>query len=128
MGYEDVLAMAFSPDGKTVAFAGSGTTVRLWDPATGKERLPREAHDWQVSAVAYSPDGRTVAGALFGGDSPVRLWSAETRPAARLVRQVETGRLPPRLLAGRPGGRGTRLRHKKAARVPGAGLGRGLRP
>jgi RNA polymerase sigma factor (sigma-70 family) len=77
-GYRDVLAMAFSPDGKTVAFVGSGTAVRLWDPATGKERLPREAHDWNLMAVAYSPDGHTVATGASGGDSPLRLWSAKT--------------------------------------------------
>jgi RNA polymerase sigma factor (sigma-70 family) len=78
MGQIDVQSLAFSPDGKTVAFAGFGTAVRLWDVRAGRELLPREGHDREVSAIAYSPDGRVVATGAFGGQTPVRLWAADT--------------------------------------------------
>ena len=43
-----VMAVAFSPDGTTVATAGSDGTVRLWDPATGTEQRHLTGHTGMV--------------------------------------------------------------------------------
>jgi WD40 repeat protein len=71
-----VNAVAFSPDGKTVASGSWDKTIRLWDAATGEERQKLEGHDSSVNAVAFSPDGKTVASE--SDDKTVRLWDAAT--------------------------------------------------
>ncbi len=71
-----VRALAFSPDGKTLASGGAGTTVRLWDAATGKSTGNLEGHTDKICAVAFSPDGKTLASG--SDDKTVRLWDLGT--------------------------------------------------
>ncbi|MCP4550221.1 MAG: WD40 repeat domain-containing protein, partial [bacterium] len=68
-----VEAVAFSPDGKTLAAGSYDYTVRLWDVATAAELSRFEGHSAVVRAVAFSPDGKTLASGSH--DGTVRLWS-----------------------------------------------------
>ena len=80
-----VCAVAFSPDGKTLASAGYDHTVRLWGVFTGQEIRQFAGHQDAVCAIAFSPDGKTLASASldnvgFGyGKSPMARNSASTR-------------------------------------------------
>jgi WD40 repeat protein/tRNA A-37 threonylcarbamoyl transferase component Bud32 len=82
LGAVESKAIAYSPDGQTVA-VGSYRRVRLLDAATGRElaALPVPA-PW-VRAVAFSPDGQTLAtgeGTYPHSDpSVVRLWDVSSR-------------------------------------------------
>ncbi|MER7705362.1 trypsin-like peptidase domain-containing protein [Kitasatospora sp. NPDC097605] len=74
---EAVDAVAFSPDGKTLATSGDDQTVHLWEVATGRTTATLTGHGDTVWAVAFSPDGKTLATASFDGTA--RLWDIGTR-------------------------------------------------
>ena len=81
--FAGVAAVAFSPDGKTLA-GGGNATVRLWNAATRKPSGRLTGHRGEIAAVAFSPDNETLASA--SDDNTVRLWNAATRkPLGRLT-------------------------------------------
>src|SRR5262249_54996206 len=80
--------VAFSPDGKTLAFGGLDKVVRLIDLATGK---PRQELTWNqqppVGGVydrAFSPNGKILACGTRDGGSIV-LWDAQTGTELRAL-------------------------------------------
>src|SRR5262249_57793257 len=79
----EVVALAFTPDGRTLASGGDGATLRLWEVASGRERRPLTGHSGGVRGVAFSPDGKNLAAA--GGDGTARLWdvNAPASPGRR---------------------------------------------
>ena len=67
-----VHALAFSPDGRTLATAGIDSCIKVWDVITGKELITFPSGDTLVKAIAFSPDGAWLA---FGaGETMVRIW------------------------------------------------------
>ncbi|GAA3798263.1 hypothetical protein GCM10022403_035130 [Streptomyces coacervatus] len=73
-------AMAFSPDGRTLATEedGSGTRVWLWDisDASHPKRLPHDlaaSDDYTDYHLAFSPTGHTLA-VTASGDTGERAW------------------------------------------------------
>ena len=73
----EATALAFSPDGKSVATGGFRGFVKIWDPVTGVETINFQAHKWMVGSIAFSPDGRLVATAT-PNDDEVKLWDTRT--------------------------------------------------
>jgi len=74
-----VRAVAIAPRSDWLATASSDRTVRLWNAATGAERMTLTGHADRVNAVAISPDGGWLASA--GADRTIRLWDAVTGAA-----------------------------------------------
>ena len=71
-----ILDVAISPDGQSIASAGFDKTVKLWELATGHDRHTLRGHTDVVYRVAYSPDGQWLA--LGGSDKTVNLWHVAT--------------------------------------------------
>jgi WD40 repeat protein len=77
-GLAPVEALAFSPDGATVAAGSSDGTVQLWDAATQHEvGTTMAAGPAAVRALAFSPGGKLLAAG--GEDGDVRLWDTATQ-------------------------------------------------
>lgn len=94
-----VEAVAFSPDGRTVASGGGDGVVRLW--RAGNQRTagrPLIGHHQSITSIVFSQDGRTLASSGF--DGTVRLWDVARRTqigapfnaTAGAVRSVAFGR------------------------------------
>lgn len=62
---EAVRDIDLSPDGKRLAWAADDSTVRIWEPSTGKEVTSWPAHS-PSTLLAFAPDGRTVAEFAWG--------------------------------------------------------------
>jgi WD40 repeat protein/predicted Ser/Thr protein kinase len=70
-------AVAYSPDGHTIATGGGDGAVRFWDAASGAPAGSISASAGWVNTVAFSPDGRTLSAAA--SDGTVRLIDVRTR-------------------------------------------------
>jgi WD40 repeat protein len=87
-----VTAMAFSPDGATLATGSLDQTkpwdvntaqVRIWDVNTAKVRITLPGRKRIVLGLAYSPNGEILASA--GEDGFVLIWDANTGERRRIL-------------------------------------------
>ncbi|HZM81697.1 MAG TPA: TIR domain-containing protein [Candidatus Limnocylindrales bacterium] len=80
---DSVGAVAFSPDGRTLATGSDDGTVILWNmngqAADRRLGQPLTGHTDSVSSVAFSPDGRTLA--TGSHDRTAMLWDVSDRTA-----------------------------------------------
>ena len=95
IGHDDwVMAIAFSPDGKTLASVSYDNILRLWtiDPMTAKGTPKQKliGYNGHVHAIAFSPpDGIILAST--SRDKVVRLWTVDPIAATLVLKEELTG-------------------------------------
>src|SRR5262245_14407853 len=67
-----VIALAYSPDSKTLASGSVDNSIKLWDVKTSEAQATLKGYTDPVYSVAYSPDGKTLASG--SGDDTIKLW------------------------------------------------------
>lgn len=70
-----IASLAFSPDGKTLACAGSNGAIALLDMSTLQIKKSFSGHGVWVNSVAFSPDGRTLASG--SEDGTILIWELD---------------------------------------------------
>lgn len=73
---ETIHALAFSPDNRILAAAGSDKRIFIWDINSGSLNRILEEHSQSVSSLAFSPNNRFLASA--GIDEQLVVWNTFT--------------------------------------------------
>lgn len=81
-----IFALAWSPDGKSIAVAGGGPEISIYDAETGKRTAVCTGHAAGIYAVAFSPDSKRIAAGGFDGQ--IRIYEAATGAMAKAFTPV----------------------------------------
>ena len=86
---DQIFSVAWSPNGNTLAVAGTDVRLYHWDCATDETHLTcrYDEHSGVVYAVVWSPDGHRLASGSF--DGTVHIWEADQ--GKRLKEHQHTG-------------------------------------
>ncbi|MFN6559613.1 MAG: protein kinase domain-containing protein, partial [Nostoc sp. ChiSLP01] len=82
-GHYSVNSVAISSDGLLLASGSDGSTIKLWNLATGSEIRTLTGHSWSVKSVAISSDGLLLASG--SRDNNIKLWNLATGSEIRTL-------------------------------------------
>ena len=87
LGKGSVEAIAYSPDGKTLAVGGS-LGIWLYNAQTGAEINLFTGHMGGVRSLVYSPDGRTLT-STSSRHNTIQIWNAQTGALLRTLKTLD---------------------------------------
>jgi len=73
-GWAEQDCVAFSPEGKYIAYSCFKNEVSILDLSTGQETVKLQGHSDPVYSIAFSPDGKRLATGSM--DKTIKLWNA----------------------------------------------------
>ena len=85
-----VLAMAISPDGKTLLSGGEDAGLNIWDWQTGEYQATFLEHSKSITSLAISPDSKIL---VSGGLDGLKVWDLVYRPQRLMYTLANTGTL-----------------------------------
>ncbi|MFD5419284.1 WD40 repeat domain-containing serine/threonine protein kinase [Streptomyces sp. NPDC127069] len=89
---QSLVSLAFHPDGRTLAAAGSAGELWLWDTVTRRTVTKFTGEPPHANGLVFSPDGRTLAAACQ--DGTLRRWDVRTRTPLPALSGFEAYSLP----------------------------------
>jgi WD40 repeat protein len=79
-----VIAIASSPDGKTIASVGGDFTIRVWDLQGRREKWSARGTGQWFSSPIFSPDNRWLLSGSLDGN--IKVWNVQTGSLVRTLR------------------------------------------
>ena len=70
-------AVAWSPDGKRLAYGGANALVYVWNKMTKKLDFVFQGHLGEIWSIAWSPDGRYLATSSY--DFSTVVWQVDAQ-------------------------------------------------
>ncbi|HEY9651392.1 MAG TPA: TIR domain-containing protein, partial [Coleofasciculaceae cyanobacterium] len=86
LGGQNITAVKFSPDNKTIATAGKDGNITLWDFEGRDKELPPLPHKAKVSDVDLSPDNKLIVTSNDeGNEGTAKIWRLEAQQLKPLL-------------------------------------------
>jgi RNA polymerase sigma factor (sigma-70 family) len=116
--------LVFSSDGTTLAAVARDGSIRLYQTATGEERLSLKAQARGVRCLAFTADGKGLVSISGDTAEPLRVWDLSSGQLTREVRIKSPKTIRIRPLALSPDGRTLAVEDATLERVknPGGGM------
>jgi WD40 repeat protein len=88
---ENILSLAYSPDGRTIASGSSFGRIHIFNVSDGQKLFELEKQGGAITSISFSPDGNVLATA--SADKKVKFWNVANGSLIRTINLTIIGTL-----------------------------------